>query len=407
MATNETYYKSAQLLPHKDGWRAQLKYKDANGKWKNKSRVLNAKGKREAQRELDAWREEMETKAAFGSGMVRRPKNVADFVSIYIDTLEQSKTIEPSTITSYKHALVHIEEGLGSIAFDELDSDTAQAWVNSLAKNIAPSSVRKYFNVLKAAYSDAALRHTIPYNPLIGIKTPKLPKVEPNALDAAARQRLLTYLEIADHTPTNLAIKIALLTGMREGELCGLQWRNVDFDNDVIRIRTVVGRNSGGTYIKEPKTGGSRRNVPLSKELKEELIARRTQMKTECMAMGIPLEPSYYVFGRIDGSYMNPHELWRQWKAIASSLGLVGTEGRTPTFHDLRHTFATTAIASGADVKSVSSILGHTNAAMTLNIYASADAEATRRTMASVSKIITDTPKAADILALGRTGTED
>lgn len=87
-----------------------------------------------------------------------------------------------------------------------------------------------------------------------------------------------------------------------------------------------------------------------------------------------PLTQDHYVLGRVDGAYMAPHSLWRDWKAIAKSLGLVGCEGKLPTFHDLWHTFAT--ISSGIDVKGVSSILGHSNAAMTLNVYASADAEA-------------------------------
>lgn len=68
--------------------------------------------------------------------------------------------------------------------------------------------------------------------------------------------------------------------------------------------------------------------------------------------------------------------LSRGWKTLSDSMGLVGTQGRRPTFHDLRHTFATYAIAEGVDVKTVSSILGHSNAAMTLNIYASADTDA-------------------------------
>ena len=71
-------------------------------------------------------------------------------------------------------------------------------------------------------------------------------------------------------------------------------------------------------------------------------------------------------------------------------------------FHDLRHTFATAAITSGADVKSVSSILGHANAAMTLNIYASADAEAKRRAMERASKEISSGQKPREILELAK-----
>ena len=199
----------------------------------------------------------------------------------------------------------------------------------------------------------------------------------------------------------NIAVKIALHTGMREQELCGLRWKDVDMKAGVLHIRNVIGRDGGKTYEKEPKTGGSRRDVPISPEVAEALNMRRAQMAEECMETGIALTPDHHVIGRIDGSYMNPHSLWRDWKAIAKSLGLVGTEGKVPVFHDLRHTFATAAIASGADVKSVSSILGHANAAMTLNIYASADAEAKRRAMERASKEIVGAPKPVEILNIG------
>ena len=87
-------------------------------------------------------------------------------------------------------------------------------------------------------------------------------------------------------------------------------------------------------------------------------------------------------------------------------LNLIGTQGKPPKFHDLRHTFATRAIANGVDVKSVSSILGHANAAMTLNIYASADPDATRRAMDAVAKTITAPAPTAEVLELKPTGTE-
>lgn len=400
------FYTSAQLIEDRGKWKAQLKYKDGD-KWRKRTHVLKATGKRAAQAELEAWRDEMEAKAAFGTGMAKRPDNVAEFVRQYIDTLESSKQVEKSTIFSYRAYLKPIEAGLGKIAIEDLDADTVQAWVNAIAKEYAPTSVKRYLNLLKATYKDAVDRRAIPYSPITAVKAPKLTRKEPNALDPQARQRLLSYLEIAGDTPVNLAIKLALVTGMREGEICGLQWRNVDLKAGVLRVRTVIGRDGGQTYVKEPKTGGSRRDIPLTAGLARELKRRRTSMMEECMEAGVAMAPTLYVFGQIDGTYMNPHELWRSWKAIAKSLGLVGTEGKAPTFHDLRHTFATAAIASGADVKSVSSILGHTNAAMTLNIYATADAEAKRRTMEGVSRAIAETPREAEILALGKTGTED
>ena len=99
---------------------------------------------------------------------------------------------------------------------------------------------------------------------------------------------------------------------------------------------------------------------------------------------------------------MHPHHLWRQWSALAKSLGLKGRDGKPPAFHDLRHTFATAAIAAGTDIKSVSSILGHANAAMTLNIYAAADAQAKRKAMESISATFIADPRDGEILSLDR-----
>lgn len=400
-------YSSAQLLSYKGGWKGQLKYKDDKGSWKKKTKVLSSTGKRDAQRELDAWRAEMEKDAAYGTLGIGQSDSVGDFVTLYIDTLEKSQSVERSTLTPYRAMQKHIEAALGSIPYRELDQDTAQAWVNQMAEDgYAASTIRKALNLLKAAYNDAVNRHTVPYNPIQGVKTPKLKKAEPNALDSSQTSKLRAYLDIAGDTPTNLAIKMALHTGMREGELCGLRWKDVDLQTNSLHVRNVIGRDGGTTYQKEPKTGGSRRDVPLPSEIVVALKKRRASMAEECMDAGISMTPDLFVLGRIDGTYMNPHSLWREWKAIAKSLGLIGTEGKTPVFHDLRHTFATVAIKSGADVKSVSSILGHANAAMTLNIYASADAEAKRRTMERTTQAMAERPKPAEILEIGKTGTE-
>lgn len=403
-------YESAQIFPHKNGgWRGQLSYKDDAGKWRKKTKVLASKGKREALKELEAWRAEMEQAAQGATISYAQPENVGEFVAQHIDTLAASQSAQLSTLSAYRSILQsHIAPCLGSIPYRDLDADTAQAWVNDMAGDgYAPSTVRKAFNLLKAAYTGAVNRRVIPYNPLEAVKVPKLVTKDPNALDMQQRARLLAYLDIAGATPINAAIRVALLTGMREGEICGLRWKDVDLKACVLRVRNVIGRDGGKTYEKEPKTGGSRRDIPLPPELVALLKGRRADMVEECLEAGVPLTLDMYVFGKIDGRYLAPHTLWREWKAISNSLGLMGTEGRPPTFHDLRHTFATVAIISGVDIKSVSSILGHKNVAMTLNIYASADAEAKRRAMENVSRTMMDTPKPAEILQIKKTGTDN
>lgn len=401
------FYSSAYLRERKGrGWIGVLSYKDESGKWRKREKSLDAKGKREASKELDEWRDDMEAEAESAS-ILAPAETVIDYVSRYVDTLEASGSIERSTATVYHAMLKHIDGELGSLRLESLGAESAQAWVNSMVSNgYAASTVRKAFNLLKAAMTHAEDTGRIVKNPLRTVKLPKIPKKEPNALDASQRARLVSFLDIAAQTPVNLGVRLALFTGMREGEICGLQWKNVDLESGVIRIRTVIGRDGGKTYEKEPKTGGSRRDIPVSGSTTEALKAWRADTAKRCLEAGIPFSNDLYVLGKVDGSNLAPHALWEAWKAIAASLGLVGTQGKVPTFHDLRHTFATAAISEGVDVKSVSSILGHTNAAMTLNIYASADPDAKRRAAETVSEAMERKPKGATIIQL-KTGTDD
>ena len=123
------------------------------------------------------------------------------------------------------------------------------------------------------------------------------------------------------------------------------------------------------------------------------------------MRAGVPFSGDMYVIGNIGGGFHDTVYLGKQWTALARSYGLRGVTGETVTFHDLRHTFATTAVAQGVDVKTVSSILGHANAAMTLNVYASADPDAKRRAADTVAEAMAAPVRMAEVIEFP-TGTE-
>ena len=144
------------------------------------------------------------------------------------------------------------------------------------------------------------------------------------------------------------------------------------------RERRAVGIGDGGAYLKESKTDEAR-DATMPQSLAEILMQWRSQQ-------GEPAETSYILTGT--DRFMHPGTLCRQWKSVAELLGLKGSEGRRVTFHDLRHTWATVAVASGVDIKTVASNLGHANAAMTLNIYASADPDAKRHAASIMDGVI-------------------
>lgn len=202
-----------------------------------------------------------------------------------------------------------------------------------------------------------------------------------------------------------MAIEVALYTGMRLGEICGLRWRSVDLERMELSVCEALGHYGTGWYVKEPKTGGSVRTIAIPPALAESLKARRAAMMAACMGAGVPFSESLFVLGGIDGAWINPQRVSHKWRDLASALEIEGTQGKRPTFHDLRHTYATLAIANGVDVKTVSSALGHSNAAMTLNTYASADPDAKRRAAQTMQRVYAE-PATAEVLELGRTGTD-
>ncbi len=385
-------YTSVQLVQKNGRWRGQLQYKDEEGKWKKKTKMLSATGKREAQKELEAWHLSMEEAALTLSG--QNPKEtVADYVSRYIEG--RSSYVERSSLYGYRQLLKNqIAPGIGDIPLDDLEPDMVQDWVNDLCERYTAVVVRKAFTLLKSAMTQAVERDRLLKNPTRTVKPPKLSAPKPNAVNAEGRAALMAVLDLPDLAPAMLGIKIALYTGMREGEICGLRWKNIDLETNRLMVCDAIGSESGSRYyVKEPKTGGSRRVIAYPDDLARALRRRLTEVKKNCLAVGVSFSDSFFVLGGEDGLFMPPHYLSRKWKSLADAMELVGTQGKRPTFHDLRHTYATAAISNGVDVKTVSSQLGHANAAMTLNTYASPDPEAKRQAADAIGKAFAEDAK--------------
>lgn len=396
-------YTNACLLVHGTKWRGQLQYKDDGGKWRKRTKTLNATGKRAALKELEEWRDQMEREAeAEKEG--RAAITVAEYVSGYIEG--KANSVEPSTLAEYGRLLSKlIAPHLGSTPIRDLTPAIIEDWVKGCSEAYKPQTVVKAFKLFKAAMVRAVERDELSKNPFRTVETPKVTKAKPNALTQRDANAVLTVLGAFEQTPQTLAIEMALYTGMRLGEICGLRWRGVDLERMELSVCESLGHYGTGWYLKEPKTGGSVRAIAIPPALADSLKERRAAMMAACMGAGVPFSESFFVLGGIDGTWINPQRVSHKWRDLASALEIEGTQGKRPTFHDLRHTYATLAIANGVDVKTVSSALGHSNAAMTLNTYASADPDAKRRAAQTMQRVYAE-PARAEVLELGRTGTD-
>ena len=385
----ERYTHAKAMKYGKNGWRAYLEYTE-NGKRKQRTRKLVATGRTD-KAELAANIEAADVRRAANAAYLEQLKEgiaqgqtVADYLSAFIAGREIA--IEKSTAAEYRRIAANlVSPEFGALALVEVTPDDVQAWINSLSKEYAPATVRKALVLIRSMFSQAVERDVMTKNPARTVKGPQLAQRKPNALDERGRAKVAAFIALDPSTPLNIGFALALYLGLREGEVCGLQWRYVDLKAKTIAIEKTIGHDKdqkGGSakvdYLKTPKTGGSRRMLPIPDVLIEPLTARRRECRADAMKMGLKLD-DMFVTGKADGTHMQAHYLSTRWRKAADVLELVGTEGKRPTFHDLRHTFATAAITNGIDVKTVSSIMGHANAAMTLNIYASADEDAKRR----------------------------
>lgn len=372
-----------------NNWIASLEQADADAAAERERMEAEA----EAERIAAEQRAEAERIAAEEAAT----PTVDEYVTSYIDTLEASGNVERVTAYNYRITAARIAEGFPNVKIIDLTTAQVQKWENGLSrKGYSPATVLKYHRLLSEVCKHAAdVDQIIARNPCAGVKVPKQKAPSPNSLTREGYARLARTLELLEPSAVVTAATIALYTGLRQGEICGLRWRNYRVDgngNHTIKVEEAIGKAKGGTYSKAPKTKSSQRTVPVPEPLADMLERRRAHMVKELELDGISLDQNdfdaLYIVGYSDGQYHSPTLLSRNWKALSSSFGLVGTQGRRISFHDLRHSFASLAISEGADIKAVAAVLGHANAAITLNVYADAYEEGKRRASELIERAV-------------------
>jgi integrase len=258
-----------------------------------------------------------------------------------------------------KHLCAHV----GSVPLQKLRAADLQHLYAAKAKEGLADLTRLHLHrVTHRMLGHAVQWGIVTRNVATMVDAPRVRAQEIEVLSPAEMQAVIEKLRGRSLYPI---AAVALATGMRRGELLALRWQDVDLDGAALRVeRALEQTKRGGLVFKSPKSRYGRRTISLPPSTVAELRAHRKAQAEQRLALGLGKAPEgALVFAAWNGSTRSPNALTKDWSLAMKAAGLKAT------FHSLRHTHASTLIASGLDVLTISRRLGHGSPAITLGVY--------------------------------------
>lgn len=297
-------------------------------------------------------------------GLAPEPKEINSIYPTFEEIVEEfldyeKPLIREASYQSYKYLLKSsLLDAFGKTPINEISSKMMQDHINELnIRGFAVKSMRERIGLLKNILHYAERKEII-VPKKYHVRYPNAPKEKYKVFTEDEYKKLYNYC-LEDKHPMSTGILLAMETGMRIGEVCGMQWKDVDLENKVLSINKSVQRvylmdeRTSKVIINPPKTQTSKRQIPITNKFSEILLNKKP----------IGISEDHFIASST-GNPNEPRVLRQGYDRRIKKIGLPKM-----TFHGLRHTFATRAIAKGVDVKTVSAILGHSTCDITLNIY--------------------------------------
>jgi len=300
---------------------------------------------------------------------------VGEWVTAWLERHRADGRIGPRAYDRDLHIIRrHLLPSLGNIRLQALRpdhiADVKARWLSGNESTspapLSGSTVHKHFVVLRQALADALKAGIIARNPIDAVSAPSV-KVR-HERRALSEDEITLLLAAAADTRFDAAIRVTLATGLRQGELLGLRWEDVDVESATLRVCRTLSYVDGETVFGSPKTANSRRTVELSETTVQALRSHRVEQAKHRLRLGSIWREHGLVFPSLIGTPWIGRDFYRSYRPVVDASGI--GDPASVNWHTLRHTAATQWLHHGADVFSVSRRLGHASASFTMDVYA-------------------------------------
>jgi len=328
-----------------------------DGKRRRYFETIHSTRKSDAQKRLNELLVSFEKGVYTPPGRLTLADHLHNWLEGYVKTNCSQRTLE-----GYQSIIErHLIPGLGHIQLKQLQPPAIQAYYGKAVEKLSARTVHHQHRVLSQSLKYAVRQGYLGRNPCELVDPPSPRKRLMRTLTPSEVEVLLDTAKDSPYYPT---IYTAVSTGLRQAELLGLRWRDIDLDMLSISVSQVLYKRGRVCTFKEPKTAHSRRRVAMTPKLALFLRDYLTDRERLYHQLGKELALDNLVFASVEGKPLDPGVVSHNFSRMAKRSGLGSVR-----FHDLRHTFASLMLLRGAKPKVISEALGHASVGFTMDVY--------------------------------------
>ncbi|MFF0622941.1 tyrosine-type recombinase/integrase [Streptomyces sp. NPDC004296] len=329
--------------------------------------------------ECDEKRQELVRRDRQGVPTPTRSAKLSEWLPYWLEEHVRPQRKRTTYVKYEMHTRLYLVPLLGNRRLESLTTANVRRMLSAVTAQASAATAKEAHRVLRTALTAACCEELISRNV---VQLVPAPPVEPRELNPWSLDESLAFLEAARPDPLYPAFVLAVALGLRRGEILGLHWRDVDLDRRTLTVRSTLNRGGKELYLDTTKNRRAR-VIPVPLMCVAPLRWQRLRQAGQRSALGAEWHDSGLVFTTRSGRPIEPRNLYRSFQRISASASLPPVR-----LHDTRHGCASLLFAAGVAPRTVMEILGHSQIAVTMNVYTHVSDDTRREAMSHMDRLL-------------------